>query len=172
MSQEEKRIGFELKIVNNLIRRRLSGSICEAELAHTKTEEFIDISSQNPDPESTEKIGQCGIMGMQVPIIGYICEHSREGDVFQKNIEQEFNIRRSTATVMLQSLEQKGYLLREPVEYDARLKRIVLTPKAIKHDEMIRKRIDTFNQELEKGITEEERAEFFRILDKIKQNLA
>ena len=54
------------------------------------------------------------------------------GDVYQKDVEQEFRIRRSTATVMLQSLEQKGYLVRVASTEDARLKRILLTEKAIR----------------------------------------
>lgn len=111
------------------------------------------------------------VCGMQGPLIGYIFEQSRSRDVFQRDLEKEFNIRRSTATVMLQNMEQKGFIVRVPVEQDARLKKIVLTDKAIELHNAIRRSIDVFNTYLEAGITQEEKEEFFRILDKVTENL-
>lgn len=111
------------------------------------------------------------IKGMQGPMIGFIFGNGRERDIFQKDIEKEFNIRRSTATVMLQSLEEKGYIIREAVNYDARLKKITLTDKAVKRQIEICKRLDSFNEQLESGITADEKKEFFRILNKIRANL-
>lgn len=111
------------------------------------------------------------VCGMQGPLIGYIYEQSRSRDVFQRDLEKEFNIRRSTATVMLQNMEQKGFIVREPVEQDARLKKIVLTDKAIELHNAIRRSIDVFNTYLEAGITQEEKEAFFRILDKVTENL-
>lgn len=144
--KDKRKIGFQIKSINNLIRRNLDVRFAEAGLDE--------------------------ISGMQGPMLGYIYDHSREQDIFQRDLEQQFNIRRSTATVMLQNLEQKGYIIREAVEQDARLKRIVLTEKAVEVNLAIRKQIDAFNEELEAGITEEERTELFRILDKIIQNLS
>lgn len=138
-------IGFELKAINNMIRRKIDVCFSEAGLSE--------------------------LAGMQGPMLGFISGRGRTQDVFQKDIEKEFNIRRSTATVMLQNLEQKGYIVREPVERDARLKKIVLTGKAIRQNEEIRAQIDAFHEELEAGLTEEEKEMFFRLLDKIKANL-
>ena len=142
----KRMIGFRIKSVNNLIRRTWDIRFTEAGLEE--------------------------ISGVQGPMLGYISDHAKDRDVFQKDLEKEFNIRRSTATVLLQNLEQKGYIVREPVEHDARLKRIVLTEKAVRADQTIRKQVDTFNKELEAGITPEEKEEFFRILDKVMQNLS
>ena len=72
---------------------------------------------------------------------------------------------------MLQSLEQKGYLIRVASTEDARLKRILLTEKAIEHHNMIEEQIRIFNRELEDGITEEEKRTFLTILDKMMRNL-
>ena len=145
LTEKERQIGFQVKAINNLIRRKLDIRFAEAGL-----EELV---------------------GMQGPLLGYLDKNTCEGDVFQKDIEKEFHIRRSTATVMLQNLEQKGYLVREPVESDARLKRIVLTDKAKEMNRVIREQIDAFNEELEKDITEEEKAFFLHITDKIMLNL-
>lgn len=143
--EDSKRIGFQMKSINNLIRRRL-------------------------DVRFTE-VGLGELCGMQGPMIGYIYKQSKTQDVFQKDIEKEFNIRRSTATVMLQNMEQKGLIVRQTVDHDARLKKILLTEKAKECHLRVREQIDAFNEELEKGITKEEKEEFFRILEKIKCNL-
>ena len=142
---EYRGIGFELKIVNNLIRRKLDGSFQE---------------------EGMEELA-----GIQGPVLGYIHHFGSDRDVFQRDIEREFNIRRSTATVMLQNLEQKGYVIRQPVERDGRLKKILLTEKALERNALIHRRIQEFNEELEFGITEEEREQFLMILRKIEENL-
>ena len=140
-----RQLGFELKAANNMIRRKMEV-----------------IFAQQDGYE---------LNGMQGPLLGYLYHKSRNGDVYQKDVEREFRIRRSTATVMLQSLEQKGYLVRVASTEDARLKRILLTEKAIRHHDLIEEQIRIFNRELEAGLTEEEKETFFRILDKMMHNL-
>ena len=56
--------------------------------------------------------------GMQGWIIGFL-HRNEDRDMFQRDVEAEFNIRRSTATGILQLMEKNGFLLREPVAYDA-----------------------------------------------------
>ena len=72
---------------------------------------------------------------------------------------------------MLQSMEQKGYIVRVASTEDARLKRILLTEKAIEHHNLIEEQILNFNRELEAGLTVEEKETFLCILDKMMQNL-
>ena len=50
--------------------------------------------------------------------------------IIRKDIEEEFQIRKSTVTGILQLMEKNGFIYRESVEKDARLKRIVPTKKA------------------------------------------
>lgn len=145
MASENKSIGFRLKAINNMIRRSVDTQFAESGI--------IEIS------------------GMQGPMIGYIYDKSQVQEVFQRDLEKEFNIRRSTATVMLQNLEEKKMIVRVPVAHDARLKKIVLTEKAIEQHRLIREQIDAFNDNIEAGISPQEKQEFFRILDKIESNL-
>lgn len=145
MNGERPQIGFQLKFINNLIRRRMDVRFSEQGLGE--------------------------LSGMQGPMVGYIYDNCKKQDIFQKDIEKVFNIRRSTATVMLQNLELKGFITRQAVEHDARLKKIMVTKKAEQYSLRIREQIDEFHKELEQGITEEEKEEFSRILDKIQQNL-
>ena len=145
MNGERPQIGFQLKFINNLIRRRMDVRFSEQGLGE--------------------------LSGMQGPMVGYIYDNCKKQDIFQKDIEKVFNIRRSTATVMLQNLELKGFITRQAVEHDARLKKIMVTEKAEQYSLRIWEQIDEFHRELEQGITEEEKEEFSRILDKIQQNL-
>lgn len=146
MTREEKReLGFEIKSINNMIRRKLDIRFAAAGLGE--------------------------LVGMQGPMLGYLHREGRQHDVFQRDLEKEFNIRRSTATVMLQNLEQKGFIVRMAVDSDARLKKIVLTDKAILHNLAICREIEAFNRELEAEISSGEKEDFLRVLDKIKKNL-
>lgn len=54
---------------------------------------------------------------------------SKDGDVYQRDLEMALDVRRSTVSNVLGILESKGYLLRESVPCDARLKKLVLTPE-------------------------------------------
>jgi len=71
-----------------------------------------------------------GLTSVQISIIDYVSHEENKRDIFQKDVEKEFNIRRATATSALKLMEERDLLVRVPVKSDARLKRIILTPKA------------------------------------------
>ena len=102
--------------------------------------------------------------------IGYLF-HNSDRDIFQKDFEQEFNIRRSTVSSILSLMEKNGLIQRENVDYDARLKKITLTEKAIEIQTLVDASFDCFENMLKQGISEEELEIFFRVLDKINNNL-
>ena len=143
--KQQRAIGFEIKCLSNMIRRKL------------------DTTFSSPEFD--------GLTGAQNAMMGYIMDHEETQDIFQRDIEEEFNIRRSSATVMLQGLEQRGYIRRTQIEKDARLKKIELTEKARRLQKRGRAEIDQFHEQLEKDLSKEEKEEFFRLLDKIKSNL-
>ncbi len=103
-------------------------------------------------------------------IIGYLW-HNRENDVYQRDIEKEFGIRRSTTTRLLQLMESNGLIVREQVMSDARLKKIVLTQKAVEMEEKIHKVIDSFEDELAQAFTPDEEEEFRRLVGKLNEKL-
>ena len=103
-------------------------------------------------------------------IIGYLYGH-RDTDVFQRDIENHFGIRRSTVTKVLQAMESNGLITRTAVLSDARLKKLTLTEKAIDMHGHFREEIDNFEKTLSEGLTEEELESFFRITEKIYNNL-
>lgn len=118
-----------------------------------------------PKPENSDRP-----TGMQHWALGYI--HRNMGhDVFQKDLEAAFEVRRSTATGILKLLEKNGYIKREPVDYDARLKKLSLTPKALLFCENTLEKMKKTEELLTKGFTEEEINTLIKLLDKIKNNL-
>ncbi|BAP84885.1 MarR family transcriptional regulator [Paucilactobacillus hokkaidonensis JCM 18461] len=71
---------------------------------------------------------QFDLTNTQMSIIDYLSRHSN-ADILQKDIENEFNIQRSTTTVLLQRMERKQLLFRTPSTIDARQKFVHLTDK-------------------------------------------
>ncbi len=69
------------------------------------------------------------VSGRNIWILRYIRDHADQ-DVFQKDLENVFKVRRSTISGTVERMEQKQLLVRESVDGDARLKRLRLTPKA------------------------------------------
>jgi len=108
---------------------------------------------------------------MQSMVLGYIYIKSKKGDVLQKDIEQEFCIRRSTATVLLQALEKKGLIYREECDFDKRIKHIRLTKTADVIQEKVEKTFTEFEQWLSENLTEEEKITFFTVSNKMKERL-
>ena len=103
-------------------------------------------------------------------IIEYLYRH-RDEQVFQRDIEREFSITRSTVTNILQLMERKGYIQRQSVPQDARLKQLVLTEEGVLFHE---KTILSFHQtdDYVAGLlTEEENAELLRLLNKLREAL-
>ncbi len=93
-------------------------------------------------------------------------------DVFQKDIEEEYSIRPSTATELLKQMEKNGLILRETVPYDNRLKRIVLTEKALQYRQQVVEDLTDLEETLTRGISEEDLDIFFGVIEKMMDNLA
>ena len=103
-------------------------------------------------------------------IIRYLYEN-REQDIFQKDIEQRFAVGRSTVTNLLQLMEKQGFVRRESVKQDARLKKVILTEKGIASQESFEDIVEHIEEELSEGISEEELHIFYKVLDQINQNV-
>lgn len=97
----------------------------------------------------------------------------KSGDtpVYQRDIERRFDISRATATTMLQLMEKNGYIIRKPVPQDARLKQLVLTPKALQVEKAKDTDIIFIEQRLQEGISEEDMEIFFSCMEKMRENM-
>ena len=103
-------------------------------------------------------------------IMEYLYRHS-ETPVFQRDIEREFSITRSTVTNILQLMERKGYIERQSVPQDARLKKLVLTEEGARIHEKTLQSLHQTDEFVESLLTPEENAEFLRLLNKLREGL-
>lgn len=135
-------IGIELRYLNNLIRRYVDNKL------HKK---YID-----------------SVTGTNGWIIGYIADH---GDVYQKDLETEFGITRSTASKVVSLMVQKGLIEHRSVPQDARLKKLVLTDKALELSKLMNQDHEAVEKTLKKGFTEEELVNLHSYIGRMKQNI-
>ena len=93
-------------------------------------------------------------------IIEYLYRH-RDEPVFQRDIEREFSITRSTVT----------NIQRLSVPQDARLKQLVLTEEGIQRHEKTLLSFHQTDDYVAGLLTEEENAELLRLLNKLREAL-
>lgn len=141
---QEKRIGVEIRAVGNRIRR------------------YMDSTSVKNDIDT--------LTGMHGYIIGYLAHHGEER-VYQRDIEQVFSVRRSTASLILQRMERNGLIVRESVAEDARLKCIRLTKKAWALHLRVEEEHTALESCMKRGLTALELSTFFTVMEKIQKNL-
>lgn len=114
----------------------------------------------------------CSFTPKQGMIIGFISRQTKEGkDVYQKDIEKEFSLRRSTATGILQIMEKNDLIKREQLDSDARMKKIVLTTKAIQMNKDIVAGFDTVTNIAFDGVTQQELETIQKVIHKMQKNL-
>lgn len=105
------------------------------------------------------------LTGFQSRILHFIayCGH----EVYQRDIEEEFEIRRSSVTSVLQTMERNGLIERVSVEQDARLKKIILTTKAKDLMRRIEEVINEFEDSLQNDLSDEEITIFIQVINKM-----
>lgn len=103
-------------------------------------------------------------------ILSYLFWH-RDEPVYQRDIEREFSITRSTVTNILQLMERKGYIERQSVPQDARLKQLVLTEEGVRFHENTILSFHQTDDYVANLLTEEENAELLRLLNKLRDAL-
>ena len=143
--KKSETVGFQIRCTANLVSR------------------FIENSHK--DNENEERITK-----MQGWVIDYIYDHRTE-DVFQRDIEKEFEIRRSTATELLKLMEKNELLIRQLVPNDLRLKKLILTQKALNQHRKMDKMIKEVEAVMLNGISPEEKQIFFEVMGKIRNNI-
>ena len=110
------------------------------------------------------------ITSIQGLVLDYLFRN-RETDVFQKDLEEYLEIKGSSVTSILDNLEKNGYVRREAVDYDGRLKKLAITEKAYAIEEDIVERVNGYMYSLFRGIPEEEREVFYSVLCKMIDNM-
>ena len=108
--------------------------------------------------------------GSQERVLHFILAQSN--DVFQKDIEEEYSLRPPTATELLKKMEKNGLIYRETMANDARMKRIVVSDKALQYKDMVIADITALEDELTKDIPQNELDIFFNVIEKMLDNIS
>ena len=141
---ETKSVGLEIKTIDNLILRRI--------LNEAKGEEsFV----KTP---------------YQAIIFKYLVTNQKN-KVYQHTLEKELNLRRSTISGIFDTMEKKGTIKRINSNEDARSKLVVLTPKAFEVASRHLAKAKEFDAMMVEGINENDLEVFYKVTDKIIENL-
>ena len=133
----ENHVGYQLKALDHMFRRHMQ--------AMMRQNGFEDMSLMN---------------GWIIEYLAY-----NEGkDTFQKDIEKNFKVGKSTIAGTLKMMEEKGYILRRAVEGDARLKKVCLTDKGRTYAYKMEQGREYMEQKVCKGLTVEEISLFFQVI--------
>ena len=139
---KNKDIGQQLASLNHLIKRNLQNEL---------SSELMRISAANGY------------------ILVYLYEN-KQNDVFQRDLEAEFQIARSTASGILQAMEKKKLIIRQSIPRDARLKRLVLTEKGTEFQLEIMENFDRVQEALRGEIPADKLKCFLEVVDLLKEN--
>lgn len=142
---KEKRIGFEIKKVSNLLKSK-----------------FTEIVRSNHDSSDFPQ--------QYFWILGYLYRN-RDSVICQKDLEKAFCQGRATMSKTVSALESMGYIERKQVEGDKRLNRIALTEKGTEQENKVKESLIQFDEKLKAVLTDDEKEQLFTILDKLSDAL-
>lgn len=145
MNKNKLKLGLDISRINHIISRNVDAAVINA------IDDNLTVS--------------------QAYVIDFISNEGEDREIFQKDLEKEFDLKRSSISLMLNNMEKSDLIIRVPVAEDARLKKIILTEKSMKLYENISTAIDSVENKLSENITLEEIKAFQRVLDKIRKNL-
>lgn len=141
---EEKRITFQIKTIGHLIKREFDNSA---------TKKHAD-----------------NLTGTHGWIIGYLY-HNKDKNIYQKDLEEKFSIRRATVSGIIKLMEKNGLIEKIGDDTDKRLKKLVLTQKAIDIHNSVMEDLKKIEEKLQKGLSQEEIDNFFLVMEKMKKNM-
>ncbi len=106
--------------------------------------------------------------GMHCFILSFIYDERAKGiEVYQRDIEKEFYISRSTTSGILSLMEERGLITRCSVSQDARLKSLVPTEHGEALIGQIRSDLNHINDILDSALTPEEQQQMRHLLSKL-----
>lgn len=140
---EAENLGLEIRTLSNLIYNKLNQMTMETE---------------------NLTIHQCWILQ-------HLTDNAGK-EVYQKDIERLFSIKRSTANQMLRTMESRGYIRRTVSDGDARRNILTVTGEGVAACEHIVKGQQQFLLKLHGDIPERELEQFQTTLRKLWRNIA
>ena len=118
-----------------------------------------------------ENLRRKGLSSAQIRVLGFLdCREERGESCIQEDIREHCNLRPSSVTSLIQTLEARGYIVRESGR-DARAKRVKLTQSGRDLAQECKRFIDRVDECLGKGFTPEEQLALQAFLQRATENL-
>lgn len=124
---------------------------------------LLKMATNSLNQEFNRFAQQYDLTGTQMSVIDYMANRENK-ECNQQMIEQEFNIKRSTTTVIIQRLVKKGLVEQQSSTTDHRQKVVALTEKGRKLAPEVRQYILANEQQLKTQFTTEEINQFKKML--------
>ena len=104
-------------------------------------------------------------------ILNFVLVPYPDGEIYQKDIEEELNIRSASVSALLKKMEAQDIIRREKVSCDERLKKILPTRHTVEMKEQVERHVALLEKRLTAGVGEEEMKVFFDVLEKMQENM-
>lgn len=141
---EEQAVGREIRILSNLLAREF-----HSEMSALGVDRLTAVNSW---------------------ILAYLSYNS-DKTIYQRDIEREFSIARSTVTQLVKLMEKKGLIERSDDKSDGRLKSLKLTEKGEQIHTVAREGMAHLERRLCSSLSRQEIEAFISTAEKMKQNL-
>lgn len=142
---DHEHIGYQLKALDHMFRRHIDMEI--------------------------RKNGFDGMTVMNSWIIEYLGKNEGKS-IYQKDLEQKFQVGKSSMAGTLKIMEEKGFIVRKSVPGDARLKQVFLTDEARTYIHKMEQGRRNMEAKVSRGLTDEEIALFKKVIKKMRDNLS
>lgn len=119
--------------------------------------------------KETKKRGY-SVSDVQIKILNYLYD-CNDKKIYQRDIEKEFQIRRSTVSGILRTMEKNQFIIRVDSDSDARMKQIIINDNVKDKLKEIRKEISLFEKNLINNIDEEDLKTFLKVIHQMQKNI-
>ena len=131
---------------------------------------YIKRISDYIEADANRELEQYGLTMTQARVLSFLLNR-REKTTIQKDVEDYFEIRRSTVIGILQRMEAKGLVVSTVDTRDKRQRIISVTASAVELEKDVEKHRDESESRLAAGMSSEELSEFKRLLYTVYKNL-
>lgn len=110
------------------------------------------------------------LTGAEGRVLNYLL--AQDEPKFQRDIEEEFDLRAPTASELLNSMEKKGFIYRQSVEEDGRMRKITITPIGLDFKLQVQSDLLAMDNAIKAGISEQDLFTFFNVAQIMLKNLS
>ncbi len=114
--------------------------------------------------QKNRRMGQYDLTSIQADVLVYILSHHESREINQLDLQAVFKLTNPTVSGIVDRLEEKGFIKRVRSEKDARYRRLIPLEKGLALNEVLRRSASEAEMALVRNMSEEEQAEFERLL--------